>query len=576
MDESLSFEKEFSDLREETKIETEIQDKILNNSLQRIGQSNIYLYQDTNGETIILKIINKYNLYPYESNQQLVNEIEIQKSIHYPGIIEIKDVVENNQDISIYYEYCQNGTLEQLINKRETNNLTEKEVQCYMLQLILSLNYLHINNIIHNNLNISNILLDKNMKLKIGSFRLAYKLETKLDKCYKIYEDYENSLFAPEVFKNDGYSFEVDIWSLGIIMFRLLTGKIPFIKDYNINYNGFIEPNLDISSAQMSKAAKDLINQLLAINPVERPTLNQIIYHDFFNREGIPKYFPVSTLSAPPEDFPKEVLNKEVIFTDLKSIIKPIIKPTITYDSFKDLKEIKDNNSVKDIDIYIKRYYNYISKYGVGYLMNNGFIGVYYRDKTKMIYNPNNSIFKYIDKNDEIQILKNNNNNSSELNNKIKILIRFENYFDAIKKKEEENKNIKVKNEINTQITTEETVSIGQNEENKGFKENEENEEDSFIYVDNIIFDNKFIFFKLSNQTQHIFYNDNIQIIMSCEVLTYIDREQKKCNLLLENVKDNPIKELNMRYNYIIYKYIKAIKKRLDKKFNSIKKKEEN
>ena len=411
--------KSYSELKEDKKIETDNNsDKTIDNYLIAKGQFfNIYLIKNTNGEKVAVKRINKNNLFSY---QHLLYEIILHQSIHYPGIIEIKNNYEDNENIYISYEYCKN----------------DKEVQCYMLQLIISLNYLHSNNIIHRNLKTSHLLLDENMKLKIGSFRLATKLETKSDKRNEKYEKEEKSLFAPEIFEDKEYSFEIDIWSLGVIMFKLLTGKIPLIKDYHINYNDFKESNLDISSAKMSKAAKDLINQLLTINPLERPTLNQIIYHDFFNREGVPKYFPISTLSKPPDDFPKEVLDKDVIFIDLKSIIKPTINPTITYDNF-DLKEIKNNNSVKDIDIYIKRYHDYFSKYGVGYLINNGFVGVYYRDKTKMIYNPKSGDFKYID-NNEIKIFK-DYNNIPELNNKIKILKRFENYFDDINKEEIKN-----------------------------------------------------------------------------------------------------------------------------------------
>ena len=318
-----------------------------------------------------------------------------------------------------------------------------------MLQLIISLNYLHKNNIIHRNLDISNLLLDKDMKLKIGSFRLAYQLKNNTDKCNM---KYEKLYIAPEVLKENGYSFEVDIWSLGIIMFQLLTGKYPFIEGYEKNSNVNVEK---ISSSEMSKAAKDLMNQLLVIDPLKRPTLNQIIYHDFFNREGIPKYFPVSTFKQPPEDFPEDILDKDVIFTDLKSIIKPAIGP-ITYDSFKNLNEIKKNN-VKDIDIYIKLYYDYNSKFGIGYLLNNGLVGVYYRDQTKMIFNPKNGDFKYIDKNEENNY-NNNHHIPEELKNKFNILKRFEQYFNEIckaKEKKEKNKKLNPEIEANKKETKE-------------------------------------------------------------------------------------------------------------------------
>ena len=559
-----------------TEINEDFKDKKTNNAnftytlLSKGNFSEVYLYKKKNrkegqegkeGKTYALKIINKEKISSYQSNQQIITEVTIQKSIHYPGIVEIKDSFENFEFVFILFEYCQNDTLEQLINKeRDPKKLTEKETQCYMLQLIISLNYLHKNNIIHRNLDISNLLLDKDMKLKIGSFRLAYQLKNNTDKCNM---KYEKLYIAPEVLKENGYSFEVDIWSLGIIMFQLLTGKYPFIEGYEKNSNVNVDK---ISSSEMSKAAKDLINQLLVIDPLKRPTLNQIIYHDFFNREGIPKYFSVSTLKQPPEDFSKEILDKDVIFTDLKSIIKPDIGP-ITYDSFQNLNEIKKNN-VKDIDIYIKLYYDYNSKFGIGYLLNNGLVGVNYRDQTKMIFNPKNGDFKYIDKNEE----ENNYNNHhfpEELNNKFNILKRFEQYFNDICKAEE-------KKEKNKKLNPEIEENKNETKEVIGLKQLEEKEENRFIYVINILIDDKFIFFKLSNQTHHIFFSDKIQLIMSTEVLTYIDKNKNKCNILLENINDNPIRELKIRYNYIIYKYINSIENNLNKKLEKIKKEQEN
>jgi len=559
-----------------TEINEDFKDKKTNNAkftytlLSKGNFSEVYLYKKKNrkegkegkeGKKYALKKINKEKISSYQSNQQIITEVTIQKSIHYPGIVEIKDSFENSEFVFILFEYCQNDTLEQLINKeRDPKKLTEKETQCYMLQLIISLNYLHKNNIIHRNLDISNLLLDKDMKLKIGSFRLAYQLKNNTDKCNM---KYEKLYIAPEVLKENGYSFEVDIWSLGIIMFQLLTGKYPFIEGYEKNSNVNVEK---ISSSEMSKAAKDLINQLLVIDPLKRPTLNQIIYHDFFNREGIPKYFSVSTLKQPPEDFSEEILDKDVIFTDLKSIIKPDIGP-ITYDSFQNLNEIKKNN-VKDIDIYIKLYYDYNSKFGIGYLLNNGLVGVNYRDQTKMIFNPKNGDFKYIDKNEE----ENNYNNHhfpEELKNKFNILKRFEQYFNDICKAEE-------KKEKNKKLNPEIEENKNETKEVIDLKQIEEKEENRFIYVINLLIDDKFIFFKLSNQTQHIFFSDKIQIIMSTEVLTYIDKNKNKCNILLENINDNPIRELKIRYNYIIYKYINSIENNLNKKLEKIKKEQEN
>ena len=126
-----------------TEINEDFKDKKTNNAkftytlLSKGNFSEVYLYKKKNrkegkegkeGKTYALKIINKEKISSYQSNQQIITEVTIQKSIHYPGIVEIKDSFENFEFVFILFEYCQNDTLEQLINKeRNPKKLTEKE-----------------------------------------------------------------------------------------------------------------------------------------------------------------------------------------------------------------------------------------------------------------------------------------------------------------------------------------------------------------------------------------------------------------------------------------------------------------
>ena len=523
----------------------------------------IFLFKNEKGEKIACKIYNKNDKLLKENNDLLVNEINILKSIHRSDFVEYIDFIEDEKNIYIFFEYMENGNLKNLMDRRR--KLTEKEVQNYMIQLIFALNYLHSENIIHGNLNPSNLYLSKNMKLKVGGFTLSVKLEDKKQKLTDFRGIYH--CIAPEIL-NEKYSFEVDIWSLGIILFNLLTGEYPFnLEAKNDNNN-----NISLSSISdqikkeiifppeinISPAAKDLIIQILVEDPSLRPTLNQIIYHDFFNREGVPKYFPISTLNEPPEDFPEDILKKEVINKDLKSTIKPNINPNITYDSIPNIYEFKNIN-IKDIDIYITKYYDYKKKFGIVYLLNNGYIGVYFRDKSIMTFNKNikNNEFKYKEKNEEIFKNYKINDYPNILESKFKILERFIKHFDDLTNKEEEkDEKLEINNIIN-------------NESNKE-KDKEENINDNFVYVETIIIHRECIFFKLSNQTEQAFFIDKIQIIISSDVLTFIDKKGIKSNLFLKDVINNPIKILSERTNYIRYIYFKYINDNLNKKYNNI------
>lgn len=134
-------------------------------------------------------------------------------------------VFEDQVNVYILLELCQNYTLNELIQRR--HRLTELEVQCYLIQIIRALQYLHANNIIHRDLKLGNLFLNDKMELKLGDFGLATKLDFSKQKRYTVCGT--PNYIAPEVLNGKcGHSFEVDIWSLGVIIYTLIFGKPPY------------------------------------------------------------------------------------------------------------------------------------------------------------------------------------------------------------------------------------------------------------------------------------------------------------------------------------------------------------
>ena len=522
--------------------------KRLNENLGQGGFGKVYKFQVISGdgsdnkEFIAGKIIKKEK---YINDKRieiklLKDEINLQKNLNRSDIVKVINYVDSDEFVYIFLELCKNGSLMELLKKRK-NHLTEKEVQCYMYQIIIALNYIHSNNVIHRDLKLENILLGDNMEIKIGDFGLATKLDRKSKK--GLNQNVGTFKYkAPEILSEKEYSYEIEIWSLGIIMCYLLTGTHPFegkTKEdtkkniIDINKLPYIE-----SEYKISPAAKNLLEQLLVKDPSKRPTLNQIIYHDFFNREGIPKYFGEDSLYKEPEDFSNEILNKEVTMNDLISIVRPIINPNINYHEISNINDIKRNN-IKDIDIYVKIYLNYNKKFGIGYILNNGDIGVYYRDKTILLLNENKDKYLYVNK--EEQIIKYNIDNIPEVfNNKIKILNSFIKYF---------------KNNIN--------------EKDINSNQNKKRENDDEIYAKSVIIDKKCVIFKLSNDIEHIFFADKIQIIISKNDnrLTYIEKNKTKTNLDLSESFNNQCRELHRRIKYIQHANIEYLSNEINKKY---------
>ena len=178
------------------------------------------------------KKVEKKEIYPAKeiidnSKPELIqNEIEIYKILgnkENKNIINFKTHFTYKGKKYILFELCENKDFKRLIQKRK--KLKEIEVKYYIFHLINTVKYLHENNIIHRDLKLENLFLNGKMELKIGDFGLAKKLrqnETIKGVAGTL------SYMAPEILQDKEYSYEVDIWAIGVIMYFLLTGELPF------------------------------------------------------------------------------------------------------------------------------------------------------------------------------------------------------------------------------------------------------------------------------------------------------------------------------------------------------------
>ena len=200
-------------------------------------------------------------------------------------------------------ELCHNHSLNEMIKRRK--RLTEPETAYFMRQLLEATKYIHEQLVIHRDLKLGNLFLDKHMNIKVGDLGLATKLES-ADEIRKTICGTPNYI-APEVIQGDratrGHSFEVDIWSMGVIMFTCLVGKPPYeAKDVKATYQRIMANAYSFpKNISISDDAKDLIVRMLQSKPKDRPTLHEIAFHPFLNAHFIPQSLPSSaTHSAPP------------------------------------------------------------------------------------------------------------------------------------------------------------------------------------------------------------------------------------------------------------------------------------
>ncbi|EAR82871.2 Serine/Threonine kinase (macronuclear) [Tetrahymena thermophila SB210] len=253
-----------------------------------------------NKKVMAAKIIPKSTLVKNRARQKLISEIKIHKSLHHNNIVKFEHVFEDHDNVYILLELCPHQTLNELIKRRK--RITELETLCYTVQIVQALKYLHQNRVIHRDLKLGNLFVGEKMEIKLGDFGLATKLEFDGEKKRTICGT--PNYIAPEILDGRvGHSYEVDIWSLGVILYTLLIGKPPFeTHDVKTTYRKIKSNQYSFPDhAPIPDSAKALIQLILQQDPAKRPTLDEILAHPFINNGGtIPRLLPVSTLTTAP------------------------------------------------------------------------------------------------------------------------------------------------------------------------------------------------------------------------------------------------------------------------------------
>ena len=233
------------------------------------------------GEIYAIKKINITNLTHYE-NKSIINELKILACHNCPYIIQYESVFIHLNNIYIITEYAQKGDISQLIKRYKTNHtyFTENQIWYYFIQICIGLRYLHKNNIIHRDIKPANLFIDKNNNIKIGDFGIIKTLQS--------YMMYAQTLIgtpyymSPEIYKNQRYNTKIDIWSLGCILYEMITLKLPF-NDNNIQglkykiFNGKFENIPENIRKKYSPELLNLLYSLININPYRRYSIDDIL-----------------------------------------------------------------------------------------------------------------------------------------------------------------------------------------------------------------------------------------------------------------------------------------------------------
>ncbi|CAB1441904.1 unnamed protein product [Pleuronectes platessa] len=242
------------------------------------------------------KIVPKSLILKQHQREKMTSEIAIHKSLDHSNIVGFQGFFENEDFVFVVLEICRRRSLLELHKRRKA--VTEPEVRYYMTQMLKGVHYLHDNRVIHRDLKLGNIFLNDEMEVKIGDFGLATKIEFDGERKKTLCGT--PNYIAPEVLCKKGHSYEVDIWSLGCILYTLLVGKPPFetscLKE---TYNRIKKNNYTIPW-HINPAAAALIKRMLHADPAQRPNIAEVEADEFFTSGYVPTRLPTTCLTVPP------------------------------------------------------------------------------------------------------------------------------------------------------------------------------------------------------------------------------------------------------------------------------------
>ncbi|GAB2271888.1 hypothetical protein Dimus_006717 [Dionaea muscipula] len=217
-------------------------------------------------------------------NDNLLKEISILRDISHPNIIRLFESIETQERIYLVLEYCDGGDLAAYIQRR--GRISEDVARHFMRQLAAGLQVLRDHNLIHRDLKPQNLLLsskDVTPSLKIGDFGFARYLKP---------QGLADTLcgsplyMAPEIIQNQKYDAKADLWSVGAILFQLVTGRPPFGGNNQLELFQNILSSSELRFPEgalkvLHPDSVDLCRSLLRRNPVERLTFGEFFNHKF-------------------------------------------------------------------------------------------------------------------------------------------------------------------------------------------------------------------------------------------------------------------------------------------------------
>ncbi|XP_013381755.1 SNF-related serine/threonine-protein kinase [Lingula anatina] len=256
-------------------------------------------------EKVAVKVVEKDSLDKVEARHPEFKgqwkETEIHQSLDHPHIVRLYEILETKRSFYLVLELVEGGSLIDHLTKR--GPLSENECRRYMVQIVSALHHIHRVNVVHRDLKLENFLLDNNNNIKVIDFGLSGIWQQ--DNVFTL-PCGSPAYVAPEILGKRRYGPAVDLWSIGVSLYALLTGNFPF------NVKGLTDPlaiHEKISKRcfipqTLSEACQDLLRKLLEPNVKRRLTLSELMNHPWLTTDA-----PLLLITTPAINYNHNIIN---------------------------------------------------------------------------------------------------------------------------------------------------------------------------------------------------------------------------------------------------------------------------
>uniref|UniRef100_A0AC34QTZ3 Serine/threonine-protein kinase PLK n=1 Tax=Panagrolaimus sp. JU765 TaxID=591449 RepID=A0AC34QTZ3_9BILA len=444
--------------------------------LGRGGFARCYEFLDRQKHIYAAKAVAKCMLIKPGNREKMVQEVDIHKQLDHPHVVRLFVNLEDSENVYMLLELCSNRSMMEMQKRR--GHVTEPEARYYMKQIVNGVAYLHDKLIIHRDLKLGNVFLDKHMVCKIGDFGLATKLSHKDERKDTVCGT--PNYIAPEMLHRQKHSFEVDIWALGCILYTLLVGQPPFeTTSLQTTYNRIKSNSYRLPSI-VGVEATVLIRQLLHPEFKKRPTIHKVPSFRFWDGY-CPESLPVACLTVAPKINNKLVcggMAEQHVFAepmDAKMVVNSVggdhpqdaVSMLITHretdkrvpkayaiylnhlirvkllDIWSQMQMEVDNQGLDAMaqnpdsefetprfapPFFVTRWVDYSDKYGLGYQLADNSVGVLFNDGTKIMIDPAEVNLTYVERDGTEKYYK--YNHAPDVHHKkIQLLSHFSEYM---------------------------------------------------------------------------------------------------------------------------------------------------